>query len=151
MTRLEMDNAAVARACLNNKEAMSFLSFWGAYVHAIDDIIDGDKNTPEDILRAFSLAITLYSHPFYLKNIEALRQIAINATHAYADSVAWEHSKEDWQRSFSDHYRHFGQEMVFAVASICSYPNSYDHIRSLSLEWRTVCWMEHHKQDGTPS
>jgi len=145
-----MDNAAVSRACLGNKEAMAFLSIWSAYVHAIDDIIDGDRDSNEDVLKAFAMAITLYSHPFYLKNLEALRQIAVNCTNCYADSVAWEKSDVPWQKEWADHYRHIGQEMVLAVASICAYPSSYEHLRSLSQEWRTVCWAEHHDQSGKP-
>jgi len=126
---------------------MDFLNHWRAYVHAIDDIVDGETPGHEALLATFAQAIPLYSHPFYLRNISALRQIALNCTNAYADTVAWEHSKHKWQAAFADHYRHFGAEMVLAVAMICG---GYAHARSFSLELRTICWMEHHTSDGRP-
>jgi len=57
MTRLEMDMAAVQRACCGNQEAMDFLKHWSAYVHAIDDIIDGDLKGSEGIIATFAKAI----------------------------------------------------------------------------------------------
>lgn len=126
---------------------MEFLGLWRAYVHAIDDIVDGDTPGNEALLATFAQAIAVYAHPFYLKNIAALRQVALNCTNAYADSVAWEHSGQQWQREFADHYRHFGAEMVLAVAGICG---GYGHMRSISPELRTICWCEHHRADGTP-
>lgn len=151
MTRLEMDNAALKRACCGNELAMSFLTVWDGYIHAIDDIIDGEKTDAEHILATFAIAPVLYSHPFYLKNLESLRQIVLNTTNAYADSVAWEKSEHEWQREFADHYRHFGQEMYLAVVAICSYPNSYDHMRSVSQEARATAFLEHHTtRNGAP-
>lgn len=124
---------------------MQFVLLWRKYVHEIDDIIDGDRPQPEAILGTFALAATLYSHPFYLRHLPALRQIVYNCTNAYADSVAWESSPVEWRRAWADHYRHFGAEMVLAVAGICG---GYEHIRSISPELRVVCWNEHHTPDG---
>jgi len=153
MTRDEQDLQALNRCCLGNREAMEFLLHWRAYVHAIDDIIDGDADSQEDILAAFAQAPMLFSHPFYVKNMAALRQLVLNCTNAYADSVVWEKSAVKWQREFSDHYRHFGAEMVLAVASICAGltgKSGYDHMRSISRELRTICWHEHHTPAGEP-
>jgi hypothetical protein len=145
MTTNEQDLAALKRATRGNEEAMSWLGLWRDYVHRIDDIIDGDDAGSEAVLKAFALAVDLYTHPFFLKNALRLKQLVLNCTNAYADSVAWEKSKEAWQQNFSDHYRHFGAEMVLAVATICG---GYDHARSISLELRTICWMEHHTKEG---
>lgn len=145
MTATEFDQAALARCCLGNQEAIGFLLLWRQYVHAIDDFIDNDRTGPEFLLTTFASAATLYSHPFYLKNLLALRQMVYNCTNAYADSVAWENSDLSWRRSFADHYRHFGAEMVLAVAGICG---GYEHMRSISPELRIICWHEHHDQAG---
>lgn len=147
MTANEYDLRALNRCCCGNKEAIEWLLLWRDYVHDIDDIIDGDKQGPEIVLSTFAAAATLYSHPFYLRNLLALRQIVYNCTNAYADSVAWEKSDTAWQREFSDHYRHFGAEMVLAVASICG---GYAHMRSISLELRVICYLEHHTPSGEP-
>lgn len=154
MTRLEMDTAAVHRACCGNELALDFLKLWSPYVHAIDDIIDGHLKEPEGILAAFALAIRLYGHPFYLRHYDRLSQIALSCTSAYADSVAWENSDQKWQKDFADVYRHFGQEMVLAVAGICAQElkqDAYAHMRSISQEWRTMSFFEHHDQEGRPT
>ena len=142
---MDHSQSALNRATCGIFEAQEFLLLWRAYVHEIDDIIDGDRPQPEAILATFASAAMLYSHPFYLKHLQALRQVVLNCTNAYADSVAWEHSDVDWRAQFADHYRHFGAEMVLAVAGICG---GYSHMRAISLELRAVCYNEHHDHDG---
>lgn len=145
-------NAALnERTFLGNVEAMDFMRLWSEYVHAVDDIED-EPTTAEFRLRTFALAIEVYTHPFFLRNLAALRQVALNATNAFADVVAWEKSDEKWQKDFADVYRHFGQEMVFAVAGICAGPaRAYDHVRSISAEWRAMSFFQHHDRDGNPT
>lgn len=128
-----------------NEPAAEFLRLWRAYVHGIDDIIDGEIKAPEGILRVFMQAAFVYSHPFYLQNMVALRQLVVNCTNAYADSVLWEKSDVEWKRQFADHYRHFAAEMVLAIAGICG---GYDHMREASKWLREICWKEHHNKDG---
>lgn len=132
------------RICKGNQEAIEFLFLWREYVHRIDDIID-EKKDFEFILTTFASAVMLYSHPFYIKNLLALRQQVINITSAYADSVKWENSTIDWQKNFADHYRHVGAEMLIAVASIVG---GYENARSIATELRTVCWLGHHNKKG---
>lgn len=143
----EQDLHALTRACKGNAEAMDFLGLWRSYVHRIDDMMDGDETNKQEWLGTFALAAILFSHPFYLRNLAALRQLVLNCTNAYADSFMWEQSPVEWQRGFADHYRHFGAEMVLAVAGICG---GYEHMRSISPELRTVCWAEHHTAEGLP-
>lgn len=141
-----MDTGQLERVCRGDREAMDFLcNWWAPYVHGIDDIIDGDANGPEEVLREFARAVGLYAHPFYLRNLAGLKQVVLNVTNAYADSVAWEKSGVAWQREWADHHRHAGMEMVIAVATICG---GYEHARSISQEQRSVCWHEHHRRDG---
>jgi hypothetical protein len=147
MTRNDMDVRLVERICRKDPEAMDFLAnHWAPYCHAIDDIIDGEKTNPEHILGTFARAIGLYSHPFYLRNLSALRQVATNVTVTYADTVAWEKT-EDWRAQWADHHRHCSLEMVIAVATICG---GYDHARLVVPEMRVMAWHEHHDKENKP-
>jgi hypothetical protein len=132
---------------LGNDEAKSFLLLWRAYVHGIDDIVDGDVKDGEGIIRVFLLAAELYSHPFYLRHLASLKQVVVNCTNAFADCVPWEKHGEAWQQQWADHYRHFGSEMVLAVAYLCG---GYDNMRRISPQLRAICWHEHHDKDGKP-
>lgn len=127
-----------------NTSATSFLTAWREYVHQIDDLVDGDTSGPEAMLNAFMLAAFVYTQPFFIEHMNALRQIAINCTNAYADTVMWEKAP-GWKRNFSDHYRHFASEMVLAVASICG---GYEHMRKISPILREMGWNEHHNEKG---
>ncbi len=129
-----------------NKSAAQFLCFWREYVHQIDDLVDGDTKGPEALLKAFMLAAFVYTQPFFTENVGALKQIAINCTNAYADTVMWE-KDTSWRGNFSDHYRHFASEMVLAVASICG---GYEHMRKISPILREMGWNEHHNTKGEP-
>lgn len=141
----DSDKQHIAWLTNNNEQAAKFLLIWRAYVHGIDDIIDGEITTPEGILNVFMMARFVYTNRFFLEHEQALGQIAINCTNAYADSVAWEKSEVDWQRNFSDHYRHFAAEMVLAIAQICG---GYLHMREVSKRLRVICWKEHHDKKG---
>ena len=147
MTAQENDWKALERACCGNREAMEWLLLWQRYVHDIDDLVDEPGTRAEKVLATFAAAAMLYTHPFFLRHMLQLRQVVLNCTNAYADSVAWERSSVPWQQNFSDHYRHFGAEMVLAVAGICG---GYAHMRSISLELRAVCWLGHHDKEGKP-
>lgn len=153
MTKLEMDVRLLERVCCGpvgavNAQAMDFLAnYWSPYVHGIDDIIDGDRDKPEDVLRTFALAAMLYSHPFYVQHLLELRSLVLVITNTYADAVAWERSGIAWQRDWADHHRHAGMDMVIAVAQICG---GYGHGRAISQEQRVVCWAEHHDREGVP-
>jgi hypothetical protein len=145
MTRGPLELRLLERICCGEREAMEWLTLWSEYVHAIDDIVDKERDGVEDVLRTFARAVMLYSHPFYLKNLAALRAVVLVIGNLYADSVGWEKSLVAWQRNWSDHNRHAGMEMVIAVAQICG---GYEHGRAISEEQRCICWAEHHDREG---
>lgn len=148
MNRYQLDSGLLQRVCGADREAADFLSnHWSPYVHEIDDIIDGERTKPEEILATFARAAVLYAHPFYLKHLAALQGLVLIITNMYADSVAWERSQVQWQRDWADHNRHVGMEMVIAVAQICG---GYEHARAISQEQRVVCWHDHHTPIGEP-
>lgn len=147
MTRMELSATAIHRACLGNPEAIEWLSMWSPYVHGIDDVEDG-PTTSDFRIKLHGQALELFTHPFFLKNLDRLKQVVINCNNAYADVVDWEKSDQKWKKEFADHYRHFGVEVVLTVASICAGRNWPDHLRSISAEFRTTCWVEHHDREG---
>jgi hypothetical protein len=149
MTRGQLDNDLIQRVCCGNPSAMDFLAnYWSRYVHEIDDIIDGERPAPEDILATFALAVSVYAHPFYLANLAALKQLVLVINSTYADAVAWEKSEDAWQREFADHHRHVGMDMVVAVAQLCG---GYEHGRNISREQRAICYHDHHNRKGEPT
>ena len=148
MTRSNLNGKLLERICAGNAEAMDWLAnHWNPYVHEIDDIMDGDRPAKRDQLKTFARAAILYSHPFYLKNLVALRAIALNVTVTYADVVDWEGSPDAWKQNWVDAYRHCGMEMVLAVATICG---GHDHAFAIAQEQRAICYLDHHDQSGKP-
>lgn len=143
MTKLELGQAMLERACRGNVEAMDFLAnYWNRYVHEIDDLVDGDRTGPEALLATFALAVAVYAHPFYVKNLGALKPVVLLINSTYADAVGWEKSPEKWQRDWADHHRHCGMDMVVAVAQLCG---GYELGRAVAREQREICWAEHHR------
>ena len=142
----DFDAAKVQRFTLGNPGATDFLAHhWSPYVHEIDDIVDGERTSAEDVLATFARAICVFSHPFYLQHLNTLKPVAFVVHHLYADSVAFERAPEAWKQQWADHARHCGMEMALAVAQICG---GYDHARALSLEQRTICYLDHHDREG---
>jgi hypothetical protein len=145
MAKLE-DNyqSLVLEACNGNEAGFAFLALWNQYVHAIDDIVDGQA-TPETTITTFACAANVFSHPFYLANRAALYAVVMLVANAYADSVSWEKSDRDGQRTMSDVLRFAGNEMLFAVALICG---GYAHLRKISPVVRERSWLDHHNDKG---
>lgn len=146
VTLAETEKQEIDWLTCNNPQAREFLILWREYVHQIDDLIDGDAKGPEPMLNTFMLAAFVYTTPFFQAHMPALRQIAVNCTNAYADSVAWEKA-DGWKAQWADHYRHFASEMVLAVAAICG---GYQHMRKISPLIREMGWNEHHDAKGNP-
>jgi hypothetical protein len=141
MTLDTFDQQVLQRVCCGNTSAMDFLAnHWQPYVHEVDDIIDGDRPKARDQLKTFARAVLVYTHPFFIEHMLALRQLALNITITFADSADWEKSPHAWQRDWANHNRHCGMEMVVAVALICG---GHDHAFAISQEQRAICNHEH--------
>lgn len=146
MTKLALNTQLLQRVCCGDSDAMDFLAnHWSPYVHEIDDIMDGERPAKRDQLKTFGRAIALYSHPFYLRHMAALRAVALNVTVTYADVVDWESSPDEWKANWVDANRHCGMDMVLAVAGICG---GYEHAFNISQEQRAICWLDHHDREG---
>lgn len=146
MEKATVDLKLVQRICRGDQQAMEFLGRWTSYAHAIDDIVDGETRGQKDLILTFARAIELYSHPFYLRNIEALRQVARNVTLMYLQTVEWEKA-EGWKAQWSDLHRHCSIEMVTAVAIICG---GVEHAAAVIPELRITAYHDHHDREGRP-
>lgn len=147
------DLEALDRVTLGNQQAAGWLLFWREYVHSVDDDDDEPDRTPADRCRSHALALEVYNHPFYVAHRAQLEPLIRATNNAYCDAVQWEKSEFEWQRDFADVYRHFGGELVLAVAEICANEQGrwgYEHKRSLSFDLRTYWYLEHHDAEGKP-
>jgi len=113
------------------------------YVHEIDDLIDEELTKAEKAEKACTigaLALDLYTHPFFLKNMAVLRSHMLLNTNNYLDSVNCE-NEPGWKAPFSDWARHGWVDLVLVVAEICG---GYANMRNESMELRTMSYMSHH-------
>ena len=145
-----MDRNSLLRLCNNNPEAVEWIQLGRVYCHEIDDLVDEDSgkskaDIAERACRIGAMALQLYSHPFYQKHTQALGHAMLVNTINYADSVGWEGSKVEWQRSYSDWARHGWISVALVVASICG---GYDCARNESKELWTLAYVDHHSKTG---
>lgn len=140
------DRELLRAICCGQEGAVDFLICWRAYVHLIDDIVDGEAPVAE-VIRVGAMANTLFTSKFYRVHADALYVTVQLLTMAYRDSVEWEKSGVAWQAQIADVIRHAGADMVRAVALLCG---GYAHLEKYSLEIHSVCYTEHHTTAGKP-
>jgi hypothetical protein len=126
-------------------DAAKFVRAFGSWCHAIDDVVDGETKDSEGIIKAFMLPAAIFSSNFYQQNIQALFPIVMLIANAYADSVQWEKSCEEWKARQSDVLRNCGNEMLLAVIGIC---RGYEAMRQVSQMIRENSHYRHHDEDG---
>jgi hypothetical protein len=61
MTLSDVEAKETALITCGNASAGEFLRLWRSYVHAIDDIVDGDRKGNEALLETFMLAAFVYT------------------------------------------------------------------------------------------
>jgi hypothetical protein len=142
----------------SDPDALLWVMSYGMYCHAIDDIIDGDKNDSEFILKTFEFATIIYSNVFYLRHITTLYSLCKMASNTYMDSVLLEKEiaknpgamltpENAWKLSCSDILRQNGNEVILAVVEIVG---GIDKRREASLELRKISYATHHDKEGKP-
>lgn len=139
------------RICNGNREAIDWIQLGHAYCHEIDDLIDesvprADRaDAVNRVCRIGAMAIRLYTHPFFLQNSQALASAMMVNTINYRDSVLWEGSDVEWQKTFSDWARHGWIDIVLVVSELCG---GYESSASDSLELRALAYTNHHDGSG---
>lgn len=128
-------------------DALAWVIAYTKYVHAIDDIIDGDNTSSEHIIRTFEFAAVIYSNVFYLRNLSYLYPLVKVVSNAYQDSVILEKSPEKWQRYVADGLRQHGNELILACVELVG---GYDARREASMKLRDIAYRSHHNEIGEP-
>lgn len=126
-------------------DALAWVTLYSIYVHAIDDIIDEEKD-PEFILRTFELAAILYNNNWYLSHFNELYPLIKMASNSYMDSVEFEKSDKAWKNHVADIIRQNVNELVLACIEIVS---GYNAKREASSILRELSYFAHHRIDGT--
>lgn len=151
MTHQELDHAAVIRLVNGNMEALDWIQIGRRYIHEGDDLIDIDvangdtRSAAIRSCRLGAMCLELYTHPFFIKNMAALKYAMLRNLHNYKDSVLCEDSKVPWQKQFSDWARHGWLDVCLTVGDICA---GFDNTSNESLEMRALSYAEHHSESG---
>jgi hypothetical protein len=133
MTTMDLETEMLQHACKGDVYAIDFLRRAIDYFHAADDMLDTVTDA-EFKIRVMVMGQDLYAHPFFLKHAQALNTALRTCISTYADSVAWEGSREPVKRQWADFARHVGVDLVLVVADICG---GWEHRRQVSLEVRS--------------
>lgn len=125
-----------AEITLGNQAAADFCHAFLAWVHHIDDTIDGDKPgaTPEQIVRLnLELALVFAFNPFWQQHKLALIPLVIQGAQAYADSNEWAVRPGARDRQASDVLKSQYAEVFWHVACICG---GLDHLQQVTQKYR---------------
>jgi hypothetical protein len=141
----DLNRILESNICLGNQEAIEFVRKWIQYVHAIDDVVDEEWDVgcsgSELKITSYILALEVYTTPFFLRNMQALKQMVYAITHLYMDSV----SLAEKNVNFAEYARHSGTEMLVAVAQIVG---GYQHAKAISYELHQVNYTKAHDEKG---
>lgn len=136
----------VSEYLASSPEAQLFFYSYLVHCHAVDDIIDGDREDAEFIIKTFRFVFILCSSPFYRQYQDILNPLMAAAANAYADSVTFERSKDvAWKQRYADVLRQTGNEVLLACIEIVS---GYDAKRKASLALRELSYLSHHDKEG---
>lgn len=148
MNHNQLDHNSVLRLVNGNMEALSWIEIGRQYIHEADDDIDEQSSKAVAVdrkCRLGALALELYTHPFFIKNMPALKYAMLRNLHNYRDSVMWEDSEVPWQREFADWARHGWLDVCITVGDICG---GYVKTCNETLEARALSYVDHHDQTG---
>ena len=128
--------------CGDNVEAHRFALAWIAYVHRIDDLVDGyiGKDATE-LVKTFVDAAELYSSNFYQQNAHYLFPIVCLVSNDYLDSELMKFSSDDVLKlKWAEYLSFSGIYMLQTIALICG---GYDRLRKISIPLRECSLKDH--------
>ena len=125
------------RACNGDTHALMFLSSIMDAVEVWDDLIDRDNPVSDEKLTQtfLNLIFWLPQNPFFEAHKNYLLPIIMTCVNAWLDSNKLSESKVQRDRQAAWWLKQMGVELYGAVAFLMG---GFDHMRSVSLEARTV-------------
>lgn len=137
------------KAANGNVAALDFLHRFMRLAHKIDDVMDGEIEHQEGILRVFMETAVLFScNTFFIENRLVLFPVIITALDAYANSVMWEQSADAEKRALADVLRSSGAWVINFTALLCG--GGVDAMRDISPQNALDSWATHHDENGKP-
>lgn len=133
--KIDFEKAFAVISC-GDRVAADFCHAFLAWVHHIDDMIDGDKPAPdpEDIVRInLELAMTFALNPFWQEHKKSLLPLVIQGAQAYSDSVEWALRSELRDRLASDVMKSQYAEVFWHIAYLCG---GKDHLAAVTKQYR---------------
>lgn len=117
-----------------NEDAYRFVVGWQAHSHSVDDIIDGEAKSPEQIIASFFSLTVIHQSNYWIKNREYLYITVALVTSDYADSNIKDMPQADFLRST-------GNNLLKAVAFL---EGGYSLLRKVSPIINRLSYKEHH-------
>ncbi len=132
-------------------DSLLWITSYGLYVHAIDDIIDNEIPNGEEkhqfILKTFEYAEAIYTNNYYLQHLSKLRPLVKMASGSYMASVAMEKDSRPHFKVIADHLRSQGNELMLAVVEI---EHGLDIRQQAAIELYEISYKTHHNELGVP-
>lgn len=125
------------RACNGDANALMFLSTIMDAVEVWDDLIDKDNPVSDEKLTQtfLNLIFWLPQNPFFEAHKQYLLPVIMTCVNAWLDSNKLSESEVQRDRQAAWWLKQMGVELYGAVAFLMG---GFDHMRSVSLEARTV-------------
>ena len=163
MTTTIPSNTELLTAALNKylsprPDAYAWLMSFRTLCHAIDDVIDlPDRRADNEFIGyVTNLYVDILSADFYSSRRHLFYAIVKSCHHFYFNSVKWEKSEVEWQRTYADVIRCCTNNMVVAVVECVvreesnSYEAGYEAAREIGLLVAEKSWFDHHTKEGLP-
>jgi hypothetical protein len=129
-------SAMFADICGDNKPATEFCWTFIKLVHALDDVVDGDKPKPgiEEFAKLnLDAALCFAFNSFWQQHKEKLTPLLIQGVRAWQDSVEWATRENIQERRASDVMKSIYAEVLFHVAYVLGGP---ERLQKVTAKWR---------------
>lgn len=136
------------KAAGRDQQALQFLHAWNLYCHRIDDFLDEEKRSPEELVGILVDANVLYTLPFFRAHAMELYPVVSLITRTYGDSIWLSSSMDGWKKQAGNVLRFVGNDMVKIVAQLTG---GYDLAREVSGHLIMLSHEEHTDDKGNPT
>ncbi len=120
---------------LDHPGPIAFIHAMGAFVELWDDLIDKDKEIPDEEINGTFIRVLLdiACNRWFIENAEYLSPLVVQMISAYFDSEELKDDKDIAKRQVAFHLRNYMLEFYHACAFLVG---GYNHLRSVGPEIR---------------